>query len=82
MGKEPQGGGKAELRIQSYGESSEAAESRNYESTESRKESGVMINGDLRETRKQFFSEMEQKLQETYSKEEDRIFSKSPVPFA
>ena len=32
-----------------------------------------MINGDLRETRKQFFSEMEQKLQETYPKEEDRI---------
>ena len=41
-----------------------------------------MTNGDLRETRKQFFSEMEQKLQETYPKEEDRIFSKSPVPFA
>ena len=29
---------------------------------------------DLRETRKQFFSEMEQKLQETYPKEEDRMF--------
>ena len=33
-----------------------------------------MTNGDLRETRKQFFSEMEQKLQETYPKEEDRMF--------
>ena len=33
-----------------------------------------MPNGDLRETRKQFFSEMEQKLQETYPKEEDRMF--------
>ena len=33
-----------------------------------------MPNGDLRETRKQFFSEMEQKLQETYQKEEDRMF--------
>ena len=29
---------------------------------------------ELRETRKQFFSEMEQKLQETYPKEEDRMF--------
>ena len=28
------------------------------------------------------FAQMEQKLQETYPKEEDRIFSKSPVPFA
>ena len=33
-----------------------------------------MSNGELRETRKQFFSEMEQKLQETYPKEEDRMF--------
>ena len=33
-----------------------------------------MTNGELRETRKQFFSEMEQKLQETYPKEEDRMF--------
>ena len=33
-----------------------------------------MTNGDLRETRKQFFCEMEQKLQETYPKEEDRMF--------
>lgn len=33
-----------------------------------------MKNGELRETRKQFFSEMEQKLQETYPKEEDRMF--------
>jgi len=33
-----------------------------------------MKNGDLRETRKQFFSEMEQKLQERYPKEEDRMF--------
>ena len=33
-----------------------------------------MTNGDLRETRKQFFSEMEQKLQERYPKEEDRMF--------
>ena len=29
---------------------------------------------DLRETRKQWFSQMEQKLQETYPKEEDRMF--------
>ena len=28
----------------------------------------------LREVRKQFFSEMEQKLQERYPKEEDRMF--------
>ena len=28
------------------------------------------------------FAEMEQKLQERYPKEEDSIFSKSPVPFA
>lgn len=33
-----------------------------------------MSNGELRETRKQFSSEMEQKLQETYPKEEDRMF--------
>ena len=33
-----------------------------------------MTNGEMRETRKQFFSEMEQKLQETYPKEEDRMF--------
>ena len=33
-----------------------------------------MTNGELRETRKQFFSEMEQKLQERYPKEEDRMF--------
>ena len=43
MGKEPQGGGKAELSyagitdIRSYGGSSEAAESRIYGDTESRK---------------------------------------------
>ena len=37
---------------------------------------------ELREARKQWFVPMEQKLQETYPKEEDRIFSKSPVPFA
>ena len=34
----------------------------------------------MRETRKQFFSEMEQKLQETYPKEEDRIFFEIPSP--
>ena len=33
-----------------------------------------MTNGDLRETRKQWFVQMEQKLQETYPKEEDRMF--------
>ena len=33
-----------------------------------------MTNGDLRETRKQWFAQMEQKLQETYPKEEDRMF--------
>lgn len=33
-----------------------------------------MTNGELRETRKQFFSKMEQKLQERYPKEEDRMF--------
>lgn len=33
-----------------------------------------MTNGEMRETRKQFFSEMEQKLQERYPKEEDRMF--------
>ena len=34
----------------------------------------AMDKEELRETRKQFFSEMEQKLQETYPKEEDRMF--------
>lgn len=33
-----------------------------------------MTNSELRETRKQFFSEMEQKLQERHPKEEDRMF--------
>ena len=33
-----------------------------------------MPNGDLRETRKQFFSEMEQKLQEMHTKEDDSLF--------
>ena len=37
---------------------------------------------ELREERKQTFAQMEQKLQETYPKEDDSIFSKSPVPFA
>ena len=35
---------------------------------------------ELEETRKQFFSEMEQKLQETYSKEDDSIFFEIPSP--
>jgi len=34
----------------------------------------VKQNVDLRETRKQWFAQMEQKLQETYPKEEDRQF--------
>lgn len=33
-----------------------------------------MTNGELRETRKQMFAQMEQRLQETYQKEEDRMF--------
>jgi hypothetical protein len=33
-----------------------------------------MTNGDLRETRKQMFAQMEQKLHERYPKEEDRMF--------
>ena len=33
-----------------------------------------MSNGELRETRKQFFSEMEQKLKESWSSEEDSLF--------
>ena len=42
----------------------------------------VKANTELREKRKQWFAQMEQKLQESYPKEEDRMFSKSPVPFA
>lgn len=55
----------------------------NYESTEIRSHGNKnegMPNGDLRETRKQFFSEMEQKLQKTYPKEEDRMFFEIPSP--
>ena len=33
-----------------------------------------MTNGEMRETRKQFFSEMEQKLQEMHTKEDDSLF--------
>ena len=36
----------------------------------------------LRDTRKQMMAQMEQRLQEMHPKEEDSIFSKSPVPFA
>ena len=39
-------------------------------------------NKELKDMRKQWFGEMEQKLRERYPKEEDRIFSKSPIPFA
>ena len=37
---------------------------------------------ELKDLRKQWFDQMEQKLQEMHTKEDDRIFSKSPVPFA
>ena len=37
---------------------------------------------ELMEVRKEWFAPMEQKLQEMHTKEDDSIFSKSPVPFA
>ncbi len=37
-------------------------------------------NEELRETRKQMFAQMEQRLQERYLKEEDRIFFEIPSP--
>ena len=45
-------------------------------------ETKAMNKEEMRETRKQMFAQMEQRLQEMYPKEEDRMFSKSPVPFA